>query len=49
MVQEALDALDLAADAKAIDVMFIDHALPEPVAVTRSVWRRSSRTFSRTP
>ncbi|HET9489990.1 MAG TPA: ATP-binding protein [Methylomirabilota bacterium] len=32
VVQEALDALRLAADARAINVIFIDHAVPEPVA-----------------
>ena len=32
VVQEALDALRLAADAKAINVIVIDHAAPAPVA-----------------
>jgi signal transduction histidine kinase/CheY-like chemotaxis protein len=32
VVQEALDAVRPAADAKAIDLSFIDHAVPEPVA-----------------
>ena len=32
VVQEALDSLRLAADAKGINVIFIDRAVPEPVA-----------------